>query len=220
MPIVPVQSYDAKADEYFGGVREDIVARLPDNPSARILEVGCARGGTGALALERGKCAEYVGVELHEPSASEARSRLTDVLAGDIEAIDLPFPPESFDAVIASEVFEHLVDPWKVVEKLARHLKPGGLFFASSPNISHYRVIGQLIRGRWRHTDVGVMDRTHLRWFTPEAYAKMFIDAGFEIRSIGPLVPSGGRVRMLNALTRNAFRHVFWVQIDLMAQKK
>lgn len=217
---MPVQSYDAKAAEYFGGVRADIVERLPDNPGARILEIGCARGGTGALALERGKCAEYFGVELHEPSAAEAKTRLSDVIVGDIEAMDLPFQSEEFDAIIVSEVFEHLVEPWKVVEKLARLLKPGGLFFASSPNISHYRVIHQLIRGRWRHTDVGVMDRTHLRWFTPEAYAKMFTDAGLQVRSIGPLVPSGGKVRLLNALTRNAFRHMFWVQINLMAEKK
>lgn len=220
MSAVSVQSYDSKASSYFDGARADIVERLPAAPNARILEIGCAKGGTGELALKTGKCADYVGVELHGPSAEIAKEKLTDVFVGDVESADLPFTEAEFDAVIVSEVFEHLIDPWAALEKVARHLKSGGLFFASSPNVSHYRVIGRLLRGEWRLADKGVMDRTHLRWFTPESYAEMFANAGFDIESIGPVTPSSRRVNLINAVTGDRFRHLFWVQINLIARKR
>ncbi|MEL7466312.1 MAG: class I SAM-dependent methyltransferase [Pseudomonadota bacterium] len=214
------QSYEDKGRGYFDGADADIVDRLPQSRDARILEIGCARGGTGELALARGKCRDYVGVELHEPSAMIARTRLSEVITGDVETMALPFEEEAFDVVVVSEVFEHLTDPWRALEKIARHLKPGGRLFASSPNVSHYRVIAQLLSGEWRLTERGVMDRTHLRWFTPRSYAEMVEAAGFDVEEIGPLTPPARRVRLINAATGGRFRHLFWVQINLSARKR
>ena len=194
-------AYLAKTDSYFQGMRADYIAALPANPEATILEIGCSEGSTGDLALQQGKCRRYVGIELHEPSAVIARTRLSEVLVGDIEKMPLPFAPGSFDALIISEVLEHLIDPWAVLARLAPLVRPGGLVFASSPNISHHHVIRSLLRGRWDLADQGVMDRTHLRWFTPSSYAAMFDGAGFAIEEVRPVRPFGWKPRLFNRIT-------------------
>ena len=215
-----VDAYLAKTNDYFQGVRTDYVAALPPNPAAVILELGCSEGSTGSLALALGKCSTYVGIELHEPSAVVARTRLSEVHVGDIEKMPLPFESASFDALIISEVLEHLVDPWAVLLRLAPLIRPGGLVFASSPNISHHKVIRSLIRGRWDLADQGVMDRTHLRWFTPATYAAMFEVAGFEIENVSPVRPFGWKPRLFNRLTSNRWRHLFMNQNSIKGRKR
>jgi SAM-dependent methyltransferase len=212
--------YENKPAPYFQGAREDYVAELPDSESAQILELGCSEGGTGALALSKGKCARYVGIELDPAAAEKARPRLSEVLVGNIETMELPFEPETFDALILSEVLEHLVDPWEVVARLSRLLRPGGLVFASSPNVSHYKIIRELFRGRWELTEFGVMDRTHLRWFTPDSFAALFRGAGFEIEEVRPVAPLKGKSKRYNRLTLGRFPHLFMVQTSIRARKK
>jgi 2-polyprenyl-3-methyl-5-hydroxy-6-metoxy-1,4-benzoquinol methylase len=213
------EAYLGKAGSYFQGMRADYVDALPDAPQAAILEIGCSEGQTGALALARGKCARYIGIELHEPSARIAATRLTEVHIGNIEEMPLEFTAASFDAVIISEVLEHLIDPWAVVARMAPLLRPGGLIFASSPNISHHRVIRSLLRGRWDLADQGVMDRTHLRWFTPATYQAMFQSAGFTIEEVRPIRPFGWKPRAFNRLTGNRWAHLFMTQISVRARK-
>lgn len=213
-------AYLAKTTSYFQGERADYIAALPTNPEAVVLEVGCSEGSTGALALAQGKCRRYVGIELHEPSAVIARTRLSEVLVGDIEKMLLPFAPASFDALIISEVLEHLVDPWAALARLAPLVRKGGLVFASSPNIGHHTVIRALLRGRWDLTDQGVMDRTHLRWFTPSSYAAMFEAAGFAIEAVGPVRPFGWKPRLFNRLTGDRWRHLFMNQSSIRGRKR
>ena len=117
--------YDAKESSYFGMARADYVAALPDSSEASILEIGCSNGGTGELALAEGKCGRYCGVELIAEAAAVARERLTEVVQGDIEQLELPWPANSFDALILSEVLEHLRDPWAVLQHLRPLLRPG-----------------------------------------------------------------------------------------------
>lgn len=179
-------AYVSKPDAYFTGARHDIIDRLTLDPDRAILQVGCGDGTTGMPAKQAGKCGRYVGVELDPRAADRARARLDEVHVGDIEVLALPDPSGSYDVVIASEVFEHLVDPWKVLARLKPLLKAGGLIFASSPNVSHRSIIHMLLRGDWSLTDFGPMDRTHLRWFTPKSYAKMFRSSGFTVRAVDP----------------------------------
>lgn len=208
-----------KSDRYFTGARQDYVAALPDAPDAAILEIGCGDGSTGAAALAAGKCGRYVGIEIARGPAARARACLTEVRVGDIETMELPDPPESYDAVIASEVLEHLADPWHVVERLARLLKPGGVFMSSSPNVAHHRILRELAKGRWNLTDFGPMDRTHLRWFTPTTYSQMFERAGLEVEWLGGVAPLGPNARFLSALTFGRVDYLFYRQINIHARK-
>ncbi|MFN0218023.1 MAG: methyltransferase domain-containing protein [Hyphomicrobium sp.] len=212
--------YAAKPASYFANARIDFVARLPADPTATILEIGCGNGATGALALSAGRCERYVGVELVESVAAEAQGVLSEVLVGNVEVLDFYWPPASFDAILMSEVLEHLVEPEQVVRRLARFVRPGGLLLASSPNISHWRVIRELICGRFHQADQGVFDRTHLRWFTPETFAAMFETAGFRILEIGPVTPFSSRTEIISKLMGGRFDHLFMAQIAVVAVKR
>ena len=212
--------YASKPKSYFAGARADFVARLPRDPSASILEIGCGSGETGALALAEGCCGRYVGVELFESAAAQARQVLTDVFTGNVETLAFDWQPATFDAIILSEVLEHLVEPGRVLNDLSRFVRPGGMVLASSPNISHWRVIGELINGRFNLEDRGVFDRTHMRWFTPDTFAQMFEEAGFDIHEVGPVTPFSARTELISWATRGRFDHLFMAQIAVCGRRR
>lgn len=214
------QMYSRKHPEYFAGARADFVARLPRDKTASVLEVGCGSGATGALALSRGRAGRYVGLELDDKAAAQAGNVLSEVLVGDVEHIDLPWLPTAFDALILSEVLEHLIDPWAALIKLSRVLRPGALVLASSPNVSHWRVVRELARGRFNLAEHGVFDRTHMRWFTPETFADMFEAAGFRVEQVGPVTPFSARTQILSCFTKGRFDHLFMTQIAIEARKR
>jgi SAM-dependent methyltransferase len=209
--------YDLKDPSYFAMARTDYVAALPDGGESSILEIGCANGATGALALAQGKCRRYCGVELFPEAAAEARERLTEVVLGDVEQIELPWPPASFDALILSEVLEHLRDPWAVLGRLHSLLRPGALVFASTPNAAHREMIVMLLRGRWELRSYGPLDATHLRWFTPSSLRDAFEGAGFAVDSVGPLGALGRGSAIVDRIARGRARHLWHRQIDLRA---
>lgn len=207
--------YGRKPDGYFAGARADFVARLPRAPNARVLEVGCGAGTTGVLALATGRASHYAGVELFEPAAAAARKVLSEVVVGDVERLVLPWAPASFDVLILSEVLEHLIDPWAALARLAELVRPEGRVLASSPNVSHWRVIRELLAGRFEHSDRGVFDRTHLRWFTPATYRTMFERAGFAVDDVWALTARGPRSRLFSLATSGRFDHLIMTQICL-----
>ncbi|MGQ0457105.1 MAG: class I SAM-dependent methyltransferase [Hyphomicrobium sp.] len=213
-------AYAAKPASYYANARIDFVDRLPVDPTAAILEIGCGNGATGALAIREGRCGRYVGVELMEPVAEDARGVLSEVIVGDVEKLDLDWPPASFDAVILSEILEHLIEPEAVVRRLARFVRSGGLLLASSPNVSHWRVIRELALGRFRLADRGVFDRTHLRWFTPESFVALFEAAGFDVQEVGPVTPFSPRTELISKLSGGRWDHLFMTQIAVAATKR
>jgi 2-polyprenyl-3-methyl-5-hydroxy-6-metoxy-1,4-benzoquinol methylase len=212
--------YAVKPASYFSKARADFVDRLPRDTSAQILEIGCGTGATGALALSEGCCGRFVGVELFEAAAAEARDVLSEVITGNVETLDFDWQPAAFDAIIFSEVLEHLVEPGEVLKKLSRFVRPGGILLASSPNISHWRVIRELIMGRFQLADQGVFDRTHLRWFTPDSFATMAEAAGFDIEELGPVTAFSPRTELISRLTGGRFDHLFMTQIAMIARKR
>ena len=171
-------SYADKDARYFTGERRDLIDRLSIDPSRAILEIGCGIGATGGYAKRTGKSGRYVGIELFPPAAKLASTVLDEVHVANIETFDPPYAESTFDVLIASEVLEHLIDPWTVLRKLQPMIKPGGSVFASSPNIAHKSTLKMLLAGRWDLEPRGRMDRTHLRWFTPRTYAAMFTEFG------------------------------------------
>lgn len=95
---------------------------------------------------------------------------------------DLP-ATEPFDLVVFNDVLEHMVDPWEALRTTRALMTDTGHVVAAIPNVGHITVIEGLLRGRWDYAESGVMDRTHLRWFTREIIIKMFEDAGFQVIS-------------------------------------
>jgi 2-polyprenyl-3-methyl-5-hydroxy-6-metoxy-1,4-benzoquinol methylase len=213
------QLYTKKPSTYFANAREDIVKRLTTNSSSSILELGCGSGATGRLALATGKAGRYVGIELSPTAAREAAKGLTEVLVGDVHSLDLTPLHDQFDALIASEVLEHLMDPWETLSRLAACVRPGGAVFASSPNVAHWRVIRQLLGGRFDYQAEGVFDRTHLRWFTPATFRAMFEDAGFAVDSVAPVAALGPKSAVLNRLSAGKLSHLMATQIMIVGHR-
>lgn len=211
-------AYAAKESSYYGGARHDYVDMLPVDHSTRILELGCGDGATGALALSEGKCGEYIGIEMFAPMAREAEKRLTRVHVGNVDEVDLPYPPGHFDVLIMSEVVEHLVDPETTLRRLVALVRRGGRIMASSPNIAHWRIIKELVAGRFTYTDAGAMDRTHLRWFTPQSYAALFEKVGVQVERVGPLGSLTGKQKLVAALLGGR-EHLFHYQINLLGRR-
>lgn len=216
-----VSAYEGKSTSYFTNARSDFVRLLPRDTTARVLEIGCGNGATGALALARGRAGHYVGVELVESYAKEAREVLTDVLIGDVERMQFDgWQPAEFDALILSEVLEHLVEPGLLLRRLSRFVRPGGMVLASSPNVAHWRVLRELLNGRFDLADRGVFDRTHLRWFTPATFVEMFECAGFRVDHAGPVCPFSPRVEMISRWTSGRFDHLFMTQIAIQGTRR
>jgi 2-polyprenyl-3-methyl-5-hydroxy-6-metoxy-1,4-benzoquinol methylase len=215
-----VTAYEGKATTYFSNARSDFVRLLPRDTSARVLEIGCGTGATGALAMARGRAGHYVGVELMENVAAQAREVLPEVHVGDVERMEFDWQPAAFDALILSEVLEHLVEPGRLLRRLARYVRPGGMVLASSPNIAHWKVLRELANGRFNLADQGVFDRTHLRWFTPATFAGMFEEAGFRVDHVGPVNPFSPRVELISRWTSGRFDHLFMTQISIQGTRR
>ncbi len=162
--------------DYYGGERADVLPLLPElGPRSAVLEVGCGRGATGSLIRNRFGC-RVVGVELNPEAAAAAGKRLDKVLTGDIQTLE---PGETFDAVVAFELFEHLTDGQAFLERAAGWLRPGGRMLFSVPNVGHYSVVEDLVAGRWDYVPMGLLCATHFRFFTRRTLEDWLRAAGF-----------------------------------------
>lgn len=169
-----------------------------------ILEVGCACGGTLLKIKDKYKKSKLYGMELNRNSAKVA-SLIADVSAANIEKEELSYPAAFFDVIIFADVLEHLYDPWLVLENMKRYLKPDGKLLISLPNIMHKSVVTSLLQGFWTYEDAGIMDRTHLRFFTLNEINKMMLTTGYtNINIKGKTIPQQNQIEknMLDQLSK------------------
>ncbi|MDT9027896.1 glycosyltransferase [Rossellomorea yichunensis] len=166
---------------YYTHPRPEIVNLVPTN-AKRILDVGCAAGATGLELLNRQDCEMY-GIELNSLAASLARSHYQEVQSIDVETTENEYPESFFDTIIFADVLEHLKDPWQVIKRCNNYLKPGGSMVVSLPNIAHAEALLPLLQGNWNYVDAGILDRTHLRFFTPNTVHTLFPSEQFTIHS-------------------------------------
>src|SRR3954451_19616620 len=141
--------------------RPEILAHVAAG-ARRVLDLGCATGATGA-ALKQRQTAHVTGIELQPAYAEEARTRLDEVITGDVEHAQ---PPGTYDTLIAADILEHLRDPWTTLRRYAQLLEPDGTAVISLPNVGHWSTYANLARGTWPRKHEGIFDATHLRWFT------------------------------------------------------
>lgn len=170
---------------YYCSARPELAAHVPAD-ARRILDVGCGGGEFGKFLKRRG-AEEVVGIEVMDRPAQMARRALDKVLHGDIESMQLPFDDRYFDCIVCGDVLEHLRDPGAALRKLARVLSPKGYIVISIPNVRFCQVVQMLAEGRWKYEDAGILDRTHLRFFTAVEMRDMVEGAGFEIETMTPL---------------------------------
>ena len=143
----------------------------------RVLDVGCATGYLAQALVERG--CTVSGVEFDEQAAEEARPHLERLVIGDIEEMDLAaaFGDERFDVVVFGDVLEHLRDPLPVLRSARKLLADRGSVVASIPNVAHGSVRLALMAGRFDYQPLGLLDSTHIRFFTRSSIEDLFREA-------------------------------------------
>jgi len=209
---------DKKNIHYYFSARDDLIRLIPPQ-ARRILEVGCAGGMTGKALKEKG-VEEIVGIEINEEVAQSGKCFYNQLIIGDIEKVNLPFEEEHFDCILYGDVLEHLVDPWRVLKEHHRFLKRGTII-CSIPNIRHYRIIKKLMfKGKWEYTGDGILDRTHLRFFTLDSIQTMLNEAGFEIRELVKRLSGAFWLRWINRLTGNRLAEFLVRQYIIVAIKR
>ncbi len=228
-----------KQNSYYGFARHEVIDILVKNniPAKKVLELGCAGGATGKNLKERVPVQEYVGIEISPEAADIAKNHLDKVIIADIEKTDLAsehgLKPGDFDLLLALDVLEHLYNPWDVLAELTYYLRPGGYVVASIPNVQNIDIVRDLVNGKWQYQDAGILDATHLRFFTIAEAQKMFTGAGLIIRSIDHVVlPSLNLPTMLESdntyregnleiskLTKKELLDLYTYQYILIARK-
>jgi 2-polyprenyl-3-methyl-5-hydroxy-6-metoxy-1,4-benzoquinol methylase len=175
---------DGQIHPAYANPRAEVTPLIPQR-AHRILDLGCSAGVMGEALRHRGR--HVVGVELDPQLAALARARLDQVVEGDVERLaregaDVGAP---FDCVVCADVLEHLRDPWSVVRWAAGLLTPEGCLVISVPNIRHAQTLWNLaVRRRWPYRDVGIFDRTHLRWFARANLADLLGDTGLAVTEL------------------------------------
>lgn len=172
---------------------------LLSHPPRTVLDVGCAAGATGAELKRMYPEAVVHGVELSPASATIARTKLDRVLNESIETMDFAaagFGPKSIDVVFLPDVLEHLYDPWQSLARMKPFLSDDAQILASIPNVRNLWLIGELLAGKWDYLQEGLLDVTHIRFFTKKSVTELFEQTGYRIARWGAnydvRVPIGG----------------------------
>jgi 2-polyprenyl-3-methyl-5-hydroxy-6-metoxy-1,4-benzoquinol methylase len=163
----------------------------------RVLDVGCSSGYLAEPLAARANT--IVGLELDAGAAREAERFCEQVLVGDVETMELPFAPASFDVVLCGDVVEHLRDPVAALARLRPLLRPDGRLVVSTPNVANWAIRLSLLGGRWRYTDRGILDRSHTHLFTRATLRDALETAGYRVERIDFSVPVPGGSDALDA---------------------
>lgn len=176
--------------DYYRFDRPEVRALVPAS-ARRILDVGCAGGGLGA-GLKREKPTLVVdGIEVVPHAARMADDVLDRVFRGPVEDVHVLVEDGAYDCIIFADVLEHTVDPAQVLALLRPKLKAEGVLVVSLPNVRHWTVVGPLLEGNFDYEDAGILDRTHLRFFTKQTMVEFFAANAFDVTRIQK-VPYGG----------------------------
>jgi 2-polyprenyl-3-methyl-5-hydroxy-6-metoxy-1,4-benzoquinol methylase len=154
-----------------------LLAMVP--PGGRVLDVGCSGGYLAERLVARGST--VTGIELDPDAAQHAREFCDRVLVGDVEELELPFEPASFETIICGDLIEHLRWPDRFLTRVRPLLRPGGRLVLTTPNIANWTIRLQLLFGRFRYTDRGILDRTHAHLFTRATLLECLEGSGYEV---------------------------------------
>lgn len=172
---------------YFDNTKTNLLDLIPTElKNGKLLEIGAAGGNTLIYAKENGYAKHIYGIELCKLENSNQENKLLDdFIIGNIEEITIPYEKEFFDVILCVDVLEHLVDPYNLVVRLKKYLKKDGVFIASIPNIRKLSVLYTIfIKGDFKYAESGILDKTHLRFFTKKNMAELFENHGYRVISI------------------------------------
>ena len=176
------------ADLHFHSLRHDYapvgLLQMLTEPPREVLDLGCFCGGSGRWLKNRFPGARVTGIEMLHKAAEIARESYDEVHIGKFEEVDVGGWNGKFDAIIAADVLEHMYNPWAVLQRLKPLLAPGGAMFISLPNVRNLNILSLLAGGEWRYAGAGILDVTHIRFFTKAQAVEMLLQTGWKAGEI------------------------------------
>jgi 2-polyprenyl-3-methyl-5-hydroxy-6-metoxy-1,4-benzoquinol methylase len=222
-------TYQSKVDDPYSS-HSVILAHVGDGKGRRLLDVGSAQGVLAQRFTERGF--EVTCIEGSPELAALGKDKCQEMIVADLDR-PLPQLNGQFDVIVYGDILEHLRNPMDVFAGFNRCLRPGGQVIVSVPNVAHLYVRFNLLVGRLPYADRGILDRTHLRFFTLASFRRFLNEAGLECdRMVATPVPlflavpkkyHGGWLRVLqalNALVTRAWKTMFGFQFVAVAHPR
>lgn len=160
---------------------------------SRVLDIGCGTGNLDKELLTRKHC-EVWGIDSNREAVKKASRYCKEALVLNVDAgSKLPVPEKYFDYVIMLDVIEHLVHPENVLSLLKLHLKAGGKVIVSTPNIAHASIRLMLLKGEFIYTSLGIMDNTHVHFYTRSTFSDLLKTAGLRVVN---MIPTNGMCKV------------------------
>lgn len=194
---------------------------IPDNCKT-VIDIGCGAGKFGE-ALKRLAPERIVhGIEIDYNAATEAKKYLDAVYFGDLESIIPTLQLQYYDCIIFNDVLEHLINPNNILSRIKNILANNGIVVGSLPNFLEFNNIYRLLKTRdFKYEDSGILDATHLRFFTKKSMLRLFIEQGFEVLNItGINKTSSRKVDLLNFFLLNKLQEFKYLQFAIVAKKR
>ena len=213
-------------DRLYEAPRDDLLPFFPAG-AKRMLDVGCGAGGFGRTVQNAHPDVEVCGVEPYPLAAQAARGHYAQVVTGLFPDVAPELGDRRFDVVFFNDVLEHTYDPVTVLQGARPLLADGGTVVASIPNIRHFSVLWDLIRhNQWRYEERGLLDRTHIRFFTAPTMRALFEDNGWRVLDLvghnRARWPNSGtdtwKTRALGRATLGRSDPFFWTQYVVTAR--
>lgn len=211
--------YKDKDKFYFDHTREELLKYTPEKIK-KVLDVGCASGNFGKMLKEIYQC-EVWGVEPDTASAEIARTKLDHVINSFFDSsVDIP-SVNKFDCIFFNDVLEHLQQPEEALKLASKYLEAKGCIVASIPNIRYYPVILSILRYKdFKYLDAGVMDKTHLRFFTKKSMIRLFEASNFKVKIIEGINKHRYKyLEIANLLLFNNLEDMRYPQFAILATK-
>jgi len=192
-------------------VHRTIIKTIGQNK--KVLDVGCSEG-TLSKKMSENNCT-VVGIELNQEAAKIAEKYCTDLIMDDVESVRLNSKFEKyFDVILFADILEHLREPSEVLVRFKKYLKDDGIIIISVPNIANWRKRVQLLFGRFDYQEYGILDSSHIKFFTKKSTEKMIEDAGYEnIKfdlTVGDLNRFSGLFHSIGMIWPNLFAFQFF----------
>jgi len=217
-----LSSYEDKELDYFSHPRKEIEPLLPAQ-GRRVLEIGCGSGATLRwLRVDKGYV-HATGCEISSKAAAHARASVDEIIVGNAESLtDEQFRRlGNFDLILCLDVLEHMLDPWTFLARIKSRLNLRGMLIASIPNARNVDLIGPLLlRGKWQYRSEGILDKTHLRFFTRSTALDLIAGCGLQVDRVLDVTPAAGSRRAIfDRATFGIFRDFLAVQFLISARQ-
>ena len=209
--LKPISDLKTKSKiNYYDHIRDDLIPLVSGCPE-RILDIGCGKGYTARLFKERFQAKYVAGIEIDPEAAEIARHTIDDVYVINLDEKPIPFQANTFDLIILADIIEHLREPEKLLSQIHKIIKTEGQVIVCIPNVRNWRILWMLVlKSEWKYENEGIMDKTHLRFYTKKSATRLFSESGFIIERYNSRLRPKDRIG--NLLTLNLFKDFFKTQ--------